>query len=83
MENLRQTISTAYLADEDALLESLIAKARMSPAEAEATGWTTASWFTTPSADLDEQTPIAWVKAGCNLETALDAARAAAAPLRW
>jgi RHH-type proline utilization regulon transcriptional repressor/proline dehydrogenase/delta 1-pyrroline-5-carboxylate dehydrogenase len=38
MENLRQTISTAYLADEDALLESLIAKARMSPAEAEATG---------------------------------------------
>ena len=52
-------------------------------AEAEATGWTTASWFTTPSTDLDEQTPIAWVKAGRNLETALDAARAAAAPLRW
>jgi hypothetical protein len=52
-------------------------------AEAEATGWTTASWFTTPSADLDEQTPIAWVRSGRNLETALEAARAAAAPLRW
>jgi RHH-type proline utilization regulon transcriptional repressor/proline dehydrogenase/delta 1-pyrroline-5-carboxylate dehydrogenase len=38
MENLRQTISAAYLADEDMLLESLIAKARMSPAEEAATG---------------------------------------------
>ncbi|HEY4266051.1 MAG TPA: bifunctional proline dehydrogenase/L-glutamate gamma-semialdehyde dehydrogenase PutA [Micropepsaceae bacterium] len=34
MENLRQTISAAYLADEDAVLESLIAKAKMTPAEA-------------------------------------------------
>jgi RHH-type proline utilization regulon transcriptional repressor/proline dehydrogenase/delta 1-pyrroline-5-carboxylate dehydrogenase len=37
MENLRQTISAAYLADEDAFLEGLIVKARMSPAEGEAT----------------------------------------------
>ena len=37
MENLRQAISAAYLADEDALLESLIAKAKMSPAEEAAT----------------------------------------------
>ena len=37
MENLRQPISDAYLADEDALLESLIAKAKMSPAEEAAT----------------------------------------------
>jgi len=52
-------------------------------AEAEATGWTIASWFTTPSVDLDGQTPIAWIRAGRDLETALDAARVAAAPLRW
>jgi hypothetical protein len=52
-------------------------------AEAGATGWTVASWFTTPSPDLEGHTPIAWVKAGRNLETVLDAARAAAAPLRW
>ncbi|HEX3485395.1 MAG TPA: proline dehydrogenase family protein, partial [Micropepsaceae bacterium] len=38
MENLRQPISAAYLADEDSLLESLIAKAKMSPAEEAATG---------------------------------------------
>src|SRR5919198_6402020 len=37
-------------------------------AEAEATGWTTASWFTTPNPDLDAE---------------LEAAHAAAAPLRW
>ena len=52
-------------------------------AEAEATGWTVASWFTTPSADLDDHTPIAWIKAGRNQETVLDAAHAAAAPLHW
>src|ERR687887_1218322 len=43
-------------------------------AEAEATGWTTASWFTTPSPDLDGQTPIAWIKAGRDLESVADAA---------
>jgi hypothetical protein len=52
-------------------------------AEAEATGWTTASWFTTPNPDLDGQTPIAWIKAERELESVADAARAAAAPLRW
>jgi hypothetical protein len=52
-------------------------------AEAEATGWTVASWFTTPSPDLDAETPMAWIKAHRDLETVLDAARAAAAPLRW
>jgi hypothetical protein len=52
-------------------------------AEAEATGWTTASWLTTPSADLDGETPIAWIKAGRDLDSELDAARVAAAPLRW
>ncbi len=52
-------------------------------AEAGATGWTVASWFTTPSADLDGQTPIAWIAAGRDREAVLDAARAAAAPLRW
>src|ERR1051326_3916971 len=38
MENLRQIISAAYLADEDTLLESLIEKAKMTPAEDAATG---------------------------------------------
>jgi RHH-type proline utilization regulon transcriptional repressor/proline dehydrogenase/delta 1-pyrroline-5-carboxylate dehydrogenase len=38
MENLRQAISSAYLADEDTILESLIAKAKMTPAEEAATG---------------------------------------------
>ena len=52
-------------------------------AEAEATGWTTASWFTTPTQDLEDETPIAWISAGRDLETVLEAARAAAAPLRW
>ena len=37
MENLRQAISEAYLADEDSLVEGLIAKAKMSPAEEGAT----------------------------------------------
>jgi RHH-type proline utilization regulon transcriptional repressor/proline dehydrogenase/delta 1-pyrroline-5-carboxylate dehydrogenase len=37
MEDLRQTISAAYLADEDSLLEELIAKAKMTPAEEAAT----------------------------------------------
>ncbi|HXJ00824.1 MAG TPA: bifunctional proline dehydrogenase/L-glutamate gamma-semialdehyde dehydrogenase PutA [Micropepsaceae bacterium] len=37
MENLRQAISAAYLADEDTLGESLIPKAKMSPAEEAAT----------------------------------------------
>jgi hypothetical protein len=52
-------------------------------AEAEATGWTVASWFTTPSAELEDQTPIGWIKAGRDPQTVLEAARAAAAPLRW
>jgi hypothetical protein len=52
-------------------------------AKAEATGWTIASWFTTPTPDLDGQTPIAWIKAGGDLDRVADAARAAAAPLRW
>ena len=33
MEQLRQAISAAYLADEDSVLEGLIAAAKMSPAE--------------------------------------------------
>src|SRR4029077_1866578 len=37
MENLRQAISAPYLADEDTLLESLIQKAKMTPAEEAAT----------------------------------------------
>src|SRR3954470_7847351 len=37
MENLRQAVSAAYLADEDALLENLIQKAKMTPAEQAAT----------------------------------------------
>ena len=52
-------------------------------AEAEATGWTVASWFTTPSTDLDGQTPLDWIRTDGDLATVLDAARAAAAPLRW
>jgi len=52
-------------------------------ADAEATGWTVASWFTTPSPDLEEQTPIAWIRTRRDLEAVLDATRAAAAPLRW
>lgn len=36
-ESLRKAISDAYLADEDQILESLIAKARLSPAEKNAT----------------------------------------------
>ena len=52
-------------------------------AEAETTGWTVASWFTTPSPDLEDQTPIAWIQAGRDRDTVLDATRAAAAPLRW
>jgi len=51
--------------------------------EAEATGWTVASWFTTPGADLEDQTPIAWIAALRDLDTVLEAARAAAAPLHW
>ncbi|HMI97808.1 MAG TPA: trifunctional transcriptional regulator/proline dehydrogenase/L-glutamate gamma-semialdehyde dehydrogenase, partial [Micropepsaceae bacterium] len=37
MENLRQAISAAYLADEDSVLEGLIAAAKMTPAEEKAT----------------------------------------------
>ncbi len=51
--------------------------------EAEATGWTVGSWITTPNPELGGETPIGWIRAGCNLEDVLDAARAAAAPLRW
>ena len=52
-------------------------------ADAEATGWTTASWFTTPCPELDGLSPIAWITEGRDLDVVLDAARAAAAPLRW
>jgi hypothetical protein len=52
-------------------------------AEVEATGWTTASWFTTPNVELESCTPIAWVKSGRDTATVLAAARGAAAPLRW
>ena len=52
-------------------------------AQAEATGWTTASWFTTPCPELDGQSPMAWISEGRDLDAVLDAARAAAAPLRW
>jgi hypothetical protein len=52
-------------------------------AEVDATGWTIASWLTTPSAELDQHTPIAWLKAGRDLDLAIAAARAAAAPLGW
>jgi hypothetical protein len=52
-------------------------------AEVEATGWTIASWFTTPTAELEDHTPIAWVKAGRDVDIAIAAAQAAAAPLRW
>jgi RHH-type proline utilization regulon transcriptional repressor/proline dehydrogenase/delta 1-pyrroline-5-carboxylate dehydrogenase len=38
MENLRQAISAAYLADEDSVLQGLIEKAKMTPAEGAATG---------------------------------------------
>ena len=37
MDNLRQLISEAYLADEDEIVQALLAKARMTPAEAKAT----------------------------------------------
>jgi len=37
MENLRQAISEAYLADEDSILQGLIAAAKMTPAEEKAT----------------------------------------------
>src|SRR5258708_13105232 len=37
MEQLRQAISAAYLADEDGVLEGLIASAKMTPAEGKAT----------------------------------------------
>src|SRR5712671_2779541 len=37
MEQLRQAISSAYLADEDGVLEGLIAAAKMTPAEGKAT----------------------------------------------
>jgi len=52
-------------------------------ADAEATGWTVASWFTTPTPDLADEMPIGWIRAGRDLETVLEAARVAAAPLRW
>ena len=52
-------------------------------AQAEATGWTTASWFTTPCPELNGQSPMAWISEGRDLDAVLDAARAAAAPLRW
>jgi hypothetical protein len=42
-----------------------------------------ASWFTTPRTDLEGESPIPWVKSGRDLDTVLDAARAAAAPLHW
>ena len=38
MENLRQAVSAAYLEDEDTVLQRLIEKARMTPAEEAATG---------------------------------------------
>jgi len=52
-------------------------------AEVSATGWTVASWFTTPSRDLANETPMGWIVAGRDLEAVLDAARGAAAPLGW
>ena len=36
-DSFRQAISQAYLADEDTLVDSLVAKAKMTPAEAAAT----------------------------------------------
>jgi len=52
-------------------------------AEVDATGWTIASWFTTPNPELEQNTPISWVKAGRDLDVAIAAAHAAAAPLAW
>ncbi|MBV9170508.1 MAG: DUF2384 domain-containing protein [Chloroflexi bacterium] len=52
-------------------------------AEADATGWTVASWFTTPSPELANETPITRIRTGRDLENVLEAARVAAAPLRW
>ena len=37
MDDLRQTVSSAYLADEDEIVQALLAKARITPAEAKAT----------------------------------------------
>jgi hypothetical protein len=51
--------------------------------DVEATGWTIASWFTTPNTELEGRTPIAWIKDGGDHTTVLGAAQAAAAPLRW
>src|SRR6266851_1816356 len=52
-------------------------------ADVEATGWTTASWFTTPNSEIEGRTPIAWIRDGGDLPTVLAAAEAAAAHLRW
>jgi hypothetical protein len=50
--------------------------------EVEATGWTIASWFTTPNPELDRYTPIGWIKAGRDVDGVADAAYIACAPLR-
>jgi len=52
-------------------------------AEARATGWTTASWLTSRNRGLEQYTPIAWLKAGYDVDVVIDAAHAAATPLRW
>lgn len=51
--------------------------------DVEATGWTIASWFTTPNPELEQYTPIAWIRAGRDVDVVAGAAYIACAPLRW
>jgi hypothetical protein len=52
-------------------------------AETDASGWTVASWLTSPSPDLEGETPIAWIRAARNREAVVEAAQASAEPLHW
>ena len=60
MDQLRQAITDAYLADEDTLLESLIAKAKLSPGE-------------TAAADVLARDLVSRVRAGRGHKTGVDA----------
>jgi hypothetical protein len=46
-------------------------------AESGATGWKMATWLFTPAATLEGQAPIAWLKAGRDVQPVLDQARIA------
>jgi hypothetical protein len=75
-----QTLIPLFQFGEDGRLHPAVARVLSVLAEAEATGWKMATWLFTPSAELEGQSPIAWLKAGRDVDPVLALARNAPPP---